>query len=456
MAIELIDTITPKNGQNFAIALSNEIKGGIHQKDTFDEMLAIPTERRQAGMICYVKADQFYKLEDDLITWTGLGSLEDTKAKEYNTLEDLKGIAPSIGQFVYIKEDTNMYYWDGEQWVVFGERAPIDTTTIATKEDLLNYPTKEELTNELSNYSTKEELSSYATKEELRTELSTYATKEELSNYSTKQELSNAVTSMESYVDNAIDSETIFDNTENTVTSIGGIPSGSNLNGLTIKEILNKLLFPYVAPTLSASLTYSPSGSVFEYGQTVLISEIKGTVTKKSEAITSIRFLDNTTVLTEITNGVGSSGSYKHTFTEQVRITSPLSSSRFRFSVTDASGKTYYVNTTSLNFYYPYYIGVIGESETINANVVKSLTKKVEAKGNKANNFTTNNQRMVIAYPKSYGNLTKILDANSFDVTSTFTKTELSLECLDGTVQQYYVYVNNASTVTNFKMTFYY
>lgn len=425
MAIELIDTITPKNGQNFAIALSNEIKGGIHQKNSFDEMLAIPTERRQAGMICYVKADQFYKLEDDLITWTGLGSLEDTKAKEYDTLEDLKGIMPSVGQFVYIKEDTNMYYWDGEQWVVFGERAPIDTTTIATKEDLLNYPTKEELTNELSNYSTKEELS-------------------------------NTVTSMESYVDNAIDSETIFDNTENTVTSIGGIPSGSNLNGLTIKEILNKLLFPYVAPTLSASLTYSPSGSVFEYGQTVLISEIKGNVTKKSEAITSVRFLDNTIVLTEITSGVGSSGSYKHTFTEQVRITSPLSSSRFRFSVTDASGKTYYANTTSLNFYYPYYIGVIGESETINANVVKSLTKKVEAKGNKANNFTTNNQRMVIAYPKSYGNLTKILDANSFDVTSTFTKTELSLECLDGTVQQYYVYVNNASTVTNFKMTFYY
>jgi hypothetical protein len=412
VAIELIDTITPKNGQNFAIALSNEIKGGIHQKDSFDEMLTIPTERRQAGMICYVKADQFYKLEDDLVTWTGLGSLEDSRAKEYNTLADLEGIMPSIGQFVYIKEDTNMYYWDGEQWVVFGERAPIDTSTIATKEDLLNY--------------------------------------------STKEELSNTVTNMESYVNDAIDSETIFDNTENTVTSIGGIPSGSNLNGLTIKEILNKLLFPYVAPTLSASLTYSPSGNTFEYGQIVFISEIKGTVTKKSELITSVKFLDNTTILTEITSGVGSSASYTYTFPEQARITSSLSSSRFRFSVTDASGKTYYANTTNLNFYYPYYIGVVGESETINASVIQSLTKKVEAKGNKANNFTTNNQRMVIAYPKSYGNLARILDANSFDVTSTFTKSELSLECMDGTTQQYYVYVNNASTVTNFKMTFYY
>lgn len=411
MAIELIDTITPKNGQDFAIALSNEIKGGIHQKDSFDEMLAIPSERRQPGMICYVKADQFYKLEDDLITWTGLGSL-DSRTKEYDTLEDLNGIVPSVGQFVYIKEDANMYYWDGEQWVVFGSRAPIDTTNLATKEDLLNY--------------------------------------------STKEELSNTVMGMESYVNDAIDSETIFDNTENTVTSIGGIPSGSNLNGLTIKEILNKLLFPYVAPTLSASLIYSPSGTVFEYGQIVFVSGIRGTVTKKSEAITSVKFLDNATILNEITSGVVSSASYTYTFTEQVRITSALSSSRFRVSVTDASGKTYYANTANLNFYYPYYIGVVGENETIDASVIQSLTKKVEAKGNKTNNFTTNNQRMVIAYPKSYGDLTKVLDANSFDVTSTFTKSELSLECLDGTMQQYYIYVNNASTVTNFKMTFYY
>ena len=411
MAIELIDTITPKNGQDFAIALSNEIKGGIHQKDSFDEMLAIPSERRQPGMICYVKADQFYKLEDDLITWTGLGSL-DSRTKEYDTLEDLNGIVPSIGQFVYIKEDANMYYWDGEQWVVFGSRAPIDTTNLATKEDLLNY--------------------------------------------STKEELSNTVMGMESYVNDDIDSETIYDNTENTVTSIGGIPSGSNLNGLTIKEILNKLLFPYVAPTLSASLIYSPSGTVFEYGQIVFVSGIRGTVTKKSEAITSVKFLDNATILNEITSGVVSSASYTYTFTEQVRITSALSSSRFRLSVTDASGKTYYANTANLNFYYPYYIGVVEENETIDASVIQSLTKKVEAKGNKTNNFTTNNQRMVIAYPKSYGDLTKVLDANSFDVTSTFTKSELSLECLDGTMQQYYIYVNNASTVTNFKMTFYY
>ena len=84
------------------------------------------------------------------------------------------------------------------------------------------------------------------------------------------------------------------------------------------------------------------------------------------------------------------------------------------------------------------------------------MTKKVEAKGNKTHSFTTFNECMIIAYPKTYGSLKKILDQNSFDVTATFTKSEVVVVGLDGTEQKYYVYRNNASTVSNFKMTFQY
>ena len=55
------------------------------------------------------------------------------------------------------------------------------------------------------------------------------------------------------------------------------------------------------------------------------------------------------------------------------------------------------------------------------------------------------------AYPKSYGALSKILDANSFDVTSTFARAEVTVDDV-----VYYVYTNSASTVSNFKMTFNY
>lgn len=75
MAIELIDTVRPKNEQPFPIVLSNDVKGGIHYAEDYRIMEAIPKKRRQAGMLCYVKSDQFYKLEDDLTTWTPLGNL---------------------------------------------------------------------------------------------------------------------------------------------------------------------------------------------------------------------------------------------------------------------------------------------------------------------------------------------------------------------------------------------
>lgn len=260
----------------------------------------------------------------------------------------------------------------------------------------------------------------------------------------------------EEYVMNEIDAEVIFDFDMNTISSLGGISAGENLNGLTIKEIISKLLFPYVAPTVSASLIHTPSGSVFEMGQVVTIERITGTVTKKSEFITKVQFWDGNTVLETITSGVGGSSSHSHSLDTPIQITSNTKNTRFRFSATDATGKTYYANTKSFTFYYPYYLGTITEDKILNSTTITSLNKKIQGKATTTNSFTTNNERMVIAYPKSYGVLSKILDANNFDVTGTFTQNEVLVTGLDGTTQSYYVYVNNASTVTNFKMTFYY
>ena len=228
------------------------------------------------------------------------------------------------------------------------------------------------------------------------------------------------------------------------------------MNGLTIKEIISKLLFPYVAPAVSASLTHTPSGSVFEMGQVVTVERITGTVTKKSEFITKVQFWDGNTVLETITNGVGGSGSHSHLLDTPIQITSNTNNTRFRFSATDTTGKTYYANTKSFTFYYPYYLGTITEDKVLNNATITSLNKKIQGRATTTNSFTTDNERMVIAYPKSYGVLSKILDANNFDVTGTFTQNEVLVTGLDGTTQSYYVYVNNASTVTNFKMTFYY
>lgn len=61
---------------------------------------------------------------------------------------------------------------------------------------------------------------------------------------------------------------------------------------------------------------------------------------------------------------------------------------------------------------------------------------------------------MVFAYPASYGKLNKIFDPNNFDVTSTFTVYTIKVTTLSGDKVDYYVYVNNKSTVSNFNMKF--
>lgn len=528
MAIELIDTVRPKNNQPFPIVLSEDIKGGLQYADSYDIMLSIPDRRRSVGMLCYVNNDQFYSLHEDLVTWIPMGKL---RTEEFNSLDEINN--PKDGQIIFINSDENeqfLYFWDGTSWRDFNIIKEAYNYTVTTEDDRVNLhetllpgafcfveetgymyfytgtswrklnisidmdmsmyakltdletksdvghghdyseltgvpeipsieglATEEFVKNAIAQAQLEEEeidLSGYTTQTQLQEALETKADEEHIHSYSELTDVPTIPTldgyATEEYVDN----EMIFDYDMNTVNALGGIKAGENLNGLTVKEILNKMLFPYVAPTVSASLIYNPSGTVFEKGVTVTITGMRGTVTKKSEPITQVQFWDGNVLTKTITDNSGSA-THTYTFEEPVLITSNLSNSRFRFSATDVRG-TYYANTTSLTFYYPYYIGTLLEDDLLDSTTITSLGKKVQAKGTITNNYTTNNECMVIAYPKSYGTLSKILDANSFDVTNTFTRHEILIVGLDGTSQSYYVYINKASTVSNFKMTFYY
>lgn len=236
-----------------------------------------------------------------------------------------------------------------------------------------------------------------------------------------------------------------------TVNSLGGIAAGADLNGLTVREILAKLLYPYVAPTISA--TGTPNGGVFEKGDNQEITNVRAVVTKKSEAITKVEVFNGSVSL-----GVKEGDEVKAggTFNFPVTVSVPSTSVVLTAKVTDAANKTYNANTGAFNFVYPYYVGVVAEDAVIDEALVKGLTKKVEAKGAKTIAYTCDNQKMVFAYPKAYDSLKSVIDPNNFDVTGTFTKQEVSITGLDGTAQVYNVYVNGASTVNNFNMKFNY
>ena len=260
----------------------------------------------------------------------------------------------------------------------------------------------------------------------------------------------NGDSTIEGSVDKKIADNNIFDTDILTVNSLGGIKAGENLNGMTIEEVLKKLLYPYVAHLVSASS--SPDGGVFERGSTQTVTKITATITKKSEPITKVEFVDDSTVLETKTDGVADGGSVIHNCSITVS-----TNKSFTVKVTDKAGKTVTATTKEFNFVYPYYWGVCANDAAIDEAMVKGLTKKVETKGSsKGVTYTANFQRAVIAYPASYGNIKKILDPNSFDVTATFTKHSINVTGLDGKSVAYYVYVNGAFTATNFKFTFSY
>ena len=253
------------------------------------------------------------------------------------------------------------------------------------------------------------------------------------------------------YVDNKISESDILVTDMTVINGIGGIESGSDLNGMTTLEILNKLIFPYVAPSITVSST--PNGGLYEKGNVQTITNVRVAVTKKSEKITKIEIFDGETSL-GILEGINIENGGVFNFEVNASVNSI--NKQLSAVVTDNSNKSYSLKTNSFNFVYPYYVGVCDANSEITEPLIKGLTKKIETKGSKTIIYTTNNQCMIFAYPTSYGLISKILDANSFDVTNTFSHSTLDIIGLDNTSQSYYVYINGASTVSNFNMKFNY
>lgn len=262
-----------------------------------------------------------------------------------------------------------------------------------------------------------------------------------------KEELQKAIEELEGQMTEG----TNYTNEMETVVDLGGIPAGSTFEDVSITDMFTKLLYPYVKPEVSASST--PNGGTFEKGNNQQVTKINATVKKKSEKITKIEYLDGQSVLGE-KNGdeVEDGGSFDLTVSQEVS-----DNKNFSVKVTDASGKFYTVNTGAFNFVYPYFFGKVAADKTsLTGQEIYAMTKKIEDKGNKSFTFDCDNERMVIAYPKAHGQLKSIIDPNGFDNFSAFVKTEVSVTGLDSTPQDYFVYINGPSTVSNFTMKFNY
>ena len=132
MAIELISTITTKNNGGYAIAYSNDIKGGLHTKETLKERDAISSQRLQEGMLCYVIEDKSYYQwkNEQWIEFTvsgGSGNGEDIlfRVDTYLDMLNINTLDLKNGYLCHVTSDENghyLYYYSNGEWKHFNSK----------------------------------------------------------------------------------------------------------------------------------------------------------------------------------------------------------------------------------------------------------------------------------------------------------------------------------------------
>ena len=235
----------------------------------------------------------------------------------------------------------------------------------------------------------------------------------------------------------------VFDRTDLTAVTVGGLNSGSSVKNKTTKEVLESILFPYQKPTVSFSI--SPNTTVYENGTTV--SSIKFTInaTKKSDIIQSIKVYDGSTLLTTITSGVANGGTFTYTYSCNI-----TSNTTLKVEVSD--GTSTVSATKNITFANKSYYGFVADGTTVNETVIKALQNNV-LKTSKALNYTGINctdSKIVYAYPQNQGLLSSILDGSGFDYIDSYDCTNITV---DGVNYNVYVMID-PTTLDGFTQKF--
>lgn len=243
----------------------------------------------------------------------------------------------------------------------------------------------------------------------------------------------------------------LYTNANEVPQALGGISKGTTFNNKPITEVLDMLLYPYVA--FSTSINMSPkNGGVVRTQDNQTVTGCTVYITKGSANISSITVKYGNTVKATKTENIGTSNSFTFAQADQFTITSSSSVKYLTVTVVDSTGASKTANSSSFTFVDPYYYGVTTKTASeLTINDILNMTEDVKTKGSKSYTYTMSQQRAVIAYPASYGNLSSIKDANNFEVLDTFNKVTIENYGVN-----YYVYVLDGLNTATMKYTFSY
>lgn len=236
-------------------------------------------------------------------------------------------------------------------------------------------------------------------------------------------------------------------------TTVGGFEEDDVApEGMTFTQFATKLLHVYKEPTLAFTSTAT----------TYLLNKDGGVVTQPFTLTATATKQDLDIVETWIEDAEGTKLATGTTTASYIVETNVYDDVSYKAFTKDAK-KTVAPKTIAYEFIYGFFKGTSATVPEASADV-KALTLDLTKKAKKEYAFTASNQYLTVAYPASYGNLTKIVDQNGFDNTASFDKTvvAVSMNVWDDTEGDYVatdvnynVYTSHDKvTCTDFKYTF--
>ena len=217
-------------------------------------------------------------------------------------------------------------------------------------------------------------------------------------------------------------------------TAIGSVTSGKTYTkGTPLEDIIRDILTTYQKAGLAVTL--NPSKELYDIVTETLSSiNVTASATKGTGEITSITFFIDGVEQKEITSGVANGGSFNYTH----NFTTPQNTT-FTVKVTVTDGKQATTVTKDIVFIGKSYYGTVAEDVTtptefdvknLDYNTLKNSKKLVYS------GIQVEYGKVLYAYPKSLGALTKIVDADNRDYTNSYTVSEVEVDGIP-----YYAYL---------------
>jgi hypothetical protein len=229
-------------------------------------------------------------------------------------------------------------------------------------------------------------------------------------------------------------------------TTIGSATGKTYAAGTKLEDIIRDILTTY--QKCSITITLNPTNELYDVVEDTL-DEITTTaiVTKGTNNITEVSFFVDGIELKEITSGVADGGtfSYKHSFDTPTNKT-------FTIKVTATDGKQATTVTKTITFIGKSYFGTVSEFvEEPSETDIKFLQNKVLKNTRKLtySGIQVDYGKVLYAYPKSLGALTKITDADGRDYTASYKSGEVTV---DGIEYIYYLLIDAMGTDDGYQL----